>query len=106
MVKPKSSHWQVPALLCSALHNEGIAEVWQTICDFAITARQHKEFDSKRRLQANDWMWALVQEDLKDLFIRNKNVAALLDQVQAGVSQGITSPGAAARRLLEAFKRH
>ncbi|HEY5674075.1 MAG TPA: methylmalonyl Co-A mutase-associated GTPase MeaB [Malonomonas sp.] len=105
MVKPKSSYWQVPALLCSALHNQGIAEVWQTICDFTAAAKQHNEFDNKRRLQASDWMWTLVQEDLKDLFIRNKNVAALLDQVQAGVSQGITSPGAAARRLIETFKR-
>lgn len=106
MVKPKSPHWQVPVLLCSALHNEGITEVWQTICDFSATAKQHKEFDNKRRLQANDWMWTLVQEDLKDLFIHNKNVAALLDQVQTGVSQGVTSPGVAARRLLDAFKKH
>lgn len=105
IVKPKSSHWQVPALLCSALHNEGIAEVWQTICDFTTSAKRHNEFDSKRRLQACDWMWTLVQEDLKELFIRNKNVAALLDQVQTGVSQGLTSPGAAARRLIEAFQR-
>ncbi len=106
MVKPKSSHWQVPTLLCSALHNEGIGEVWQMICAFSTTMKKHDEFERKRRLQASDWMWALVQEDLKDLFIRNKNVAAMLEQVQLGVSEGVTSPSAAARRLLEAFKRH
>jgi LAO/AO transport system kinase len=106
MVKPKSSHWQVPTLLCSALHNEGIGEVWQMISNFTITMKRHLEFERKRRLQASDWMWTLVQEDLKDLFVRNKNVAAMLEQVQLGVSEGVTSPSAAARRLLDAFKRH
>lgn len=105
MVRPKSSRWQVPALLCSALHNQGIDAVWQTIGDFSVTMKEHDEFDNKRRLQACDWMWTLVQDDLKELFIRDKHVAALLDQIQTGVSKGSTSPGAAARRLIEAFKR-
>ncbi|NOQ50946.1 MAG: methylmalonyl Co-A mutase-associated GTPase MeaB [Desulfuromonadaceae bacterium] len=106
LLKPKSTNWHVPAMLCSALHNQGIVEIWQTILDFATTMKQSGEFENKRRLQATDWMWSLVMDDLKDLFMRDKHVAGLIDQVQTGVSQGITSPGAAARRLLEAFKRH
>jgi LAO/AO transport system kinase len=105
LLRPKSKNWQVPALLCSALHNEGIREIWQTIERFAATMRHSGEFAEKRRLQANDWMWTLVTNELKDLFLRDKNVAALLPQVQAGVGQGITTPSAAARRLLEAFIR-
>ena len=106
LLTPKSYHWQVPALLCSALHNQGIDEVWQMILDFVTTMKQHGEFVEKRRLQATDWMWTLVMDDLKELFMHDKNVASLMDQVQTGVSQGTTTPGAAARRLLEAFKRH
>ena len=106
LLKPKSYHWQVPALLCSALHNQGIDEVWQMILDFVTVMKKQGEFENKRQLQATDWMWALVMDDLKDLFLRDKNVASLIDQVQTGVSQGITSPSVAARRLLEAFRRH
>ena len=106
LLKPKSNHWQVPALLCSALHNQGIDEVWQMILDFVATMKQQGEFEEKRRLQATDWMWALVMDDLKELFLHDKNVAAMIEQVQTGVSQGTTTPGAAARRLLEAFRRH
>lgn len=106
LLKPKSYNWQVPALLCSALHNQGIDEVWQMILDFVTKMKQHAEFEDKRRLQATDWMWTLVIDDLKDLFLRDKNVAAMIDQVQTGVSQGTTSPSVAARRLLEAFRRH
>ena len=96
----------VPAMLCSALHNEGIEELWQAVQGFKVKMQASGEFDEKRKLQANDWMWSLVQEELKDLFMRDKHVAGLIEQVQTGVSEGITTPSAAARRLLEAFKRH
>jgi LAO/AO transport system kinase len=105
LFKPKSPNWIVPAMLCSALHNQGIAELWQTVVKFKETMQQSGELAKKRQLQANDWMWTLVMDDLKELFMRDKHVAAMLDQVQAGVSQGITTPGAAARRLLETFRR-
>jgi len=106
LLKPKSLNWQVPVLLCSALHQQGIEEIWQIVLNFIATMKQHGEFEDKRRLQATDWMWTLVMEDLKDLFLRDKNVAAMIDQVQTGVSQGNTSPSVAARRLLGAFRRH
>jgi len=106
LLKPKSPNWRVPARLCSALHNQGIEEIWQTILEFAETMQQTGEFEAKRRLQASDWMWSLVMDELKDLFLRNRNVAALIDQVQIGVRQGTSSPGAAAKRLIEAFRQN
>lgn len=106
LLKPKSDNWMVPALLCSALYQEGISEVWAMIEAYEGAMKGSGEFLEKRRLQNNDWMWTLLMDDLKDLFMRDKNVAALLDQVQQGVSEGVTTPGAAARRLLAAFRRH
>jgi LAO/AO transport system kinase len=105
MLKPKSPNWQVPALLCSALHNEGIAEVWNTIEAFRAGMQQSGEFEDKRRVQASDWMWTLLLEDLKEMLLRDRNVGDLLEQEQAAVTNGTTTPSAAARRLLEAFKR-
>ena len=106
LLKPKSANWQVPALLCSALHHQGIDQAWQTITTFRAKMQASGEFDSKRKLQATDWMWTLVMNDLKDLFLRDKNVEALLDNVQDAVARELTTPSAAARRLLEVFKRH
>ena len=106
LLKPKSSHWQVPAMLCSALYNQGVDDIWKMILAFVDAMKQRGEFEDKRRLQATDWMWAMVMDDLKDLFMRDKNVASLISLVQAGVQKGTTAPSAAARRLLEAFKRH
>ena len=106
MLKPKSLNWQVPALLCSALHNEGIAEAWAAIVDFRDRMQQSGELEKKRRSQASDWMWTLLIDDIKEMFLRDRNVEALLGQVQDSVANGTTTPSAAARRLLEAFKRN
>ncbi len=106
MLKPKSLNWQVPALLCSALHNEGVDEVWSTIEDFGARMRETGELQEKRNLQASDWMWTLLLDDLKEMFLRDRNVESLVEQVQEAVATGVTTPSAAARRLLEAFKRH
>ena len=105
LFKPKSQNWIVPALTCSALHNQGITEFWQTVIEFATTMKQSGEFEAKRKLQANDWMWSLVMEELKELFMRDKHVAAMIGQIQSGVASGVTTPGAAAKRLLECFRR-
>jgi LAO/AO transport system kinase len=106
MLKPKSLNWQVPALLCSALHNEGVDEVWSTIEEFGTRMRENGELQDKRNLQANDWMWTLLLDDLKEMFLRDRNVESLVEQVQEAVATGLTTPSAAARRLLEAFKRN
>lgn len=105
MLKPKSPNWQVPALLCSALRGEGIADAWAAIEDFRARMQQSGELEQKRRLQASDWMWTLLLDDIKEMFLRDRNVEALLGQVQDAVANGTTTPSAAARRLLEAFKR-
>jgi LAO/AO transport system kinase len=105
MLKPKSANWQVPVLLCSALHEEGIDAVRETVESFRTTMQESGEFDEKRRLQAVDWMWTLLMDDLKGLLHRHPRVEALLPQVQQAVADGTTTPGAAARRLLETFKR-
>jgi LAO/AO transport system kinase len=105
MLAPKSPHWQVPVLLCSALQREGVTEVWATIEAFRAAMQQSGEFVQKRALQNSDWMWTLLMDDLKVTFLRHPKVEALLPQLQESVATGVTTPGAAARRLLEVFRR-
>jgi LAO/AO transport system kinase len=105
MLSPKSPHWQVPVLLCSALQREGIDAVWTTIEAFRQAMQASGEFQEKRALQNSDWMWTLLMDDLKETFLRHPRVEALLPQLQDSVAAGITTPGAATRRLMEVFRR-
>lgn len=106
ILRPKSKNWTVPVMLCSALYNEGVAEIWDTVQDYKEKLTASGEFTDKRQRQSVDWLWTLVMDDLKDMFVHNKNVQAKLPQIQEAVVKGIMPPGVASKRLLELFKRH
>lgn len=105
ILRPKSGNWQVPVLTVSALQHQGVAEVWQMLVAFRTAMQQSGEFDETRRCQSVDWMWSLLMDDLKTLFLSHKEVKGIFPQLQEAVSQGITTPSAASRRLLDIFRR-
>lgn len=106
ILRPKSRNWTVPVRLCSALYNQGIADIWETVEQFAGIMKESGEFGEKRSRQALDWFWTMLMDDLKDMFMNNRHVEAMLPQVQEAVEKGIMHPSAASKRLLELFKRH
>lgn len=106
ILRPRSRNWTVPVLTTSALRNEGMEDVRLMLEHFRQTMKDSGEFDLKRRSQSVDWMWSLVMDNLKDLFLNNKNVKGIFPQVQEAVSKGITTPSAASKRLLDAFRKY
>ncbi len=105
ILRPKSQNWSVPVLTTSALKQLGIEAVWQMLVQFRQAMQQSGEFGETRKRQSVDWMWSLVMEDLKELFMQHKNVKGVFQQVEEAVSGGITTPSAASRRLLDLFRR-
>ncbi len=105
ILRPKSQNWSVPVLTTSALKQLGIEAVWQMLVQFRQAMQQSGEFEEARKRQSVDWMWSLVMEDLKELFMQHKNVKGVFQQVEEAVAGGITTPSAASRRLLDLFRR-
>lgn len=79
--------------------------MWDMLDSFRTAMQQSGEFEEARKHQAVDWMWALLMDDLKGLFLNHKEVKGIFPQVQEAVAQGITTPSAASRRLLDVFRR-
>lgn len=105
ILRPKSKNWRVPVLTTSALKQVGIEDVWQMLEQFQHGMQQSGEFTETRKRQSVDWMWALVMDDLKELFMHHKNVKGVFQQVEEAVATGMTTPSAASRRLLDLFRR-
>ena len=101
LLTPSSKIWSPPVLTCSAVTLNGIEDIWQTILDHKKKLEASGELGEKRRRQALDWLWALVEEGLRERFYRNPDVEKSLPGIVKAVEKGDTAPTAAAHRLLD-----
>jgi len=100
LLTPSSKNWSPPVLTCSALTMDGIEEIWKTILHYRKKLEKSGELAEKRRKQTLDWMWALVEEGLRDRFYRDPHLEKSLPQIVKAVAEGKTSPTVAAHKLL------
>jgi len=103
LINPSSFNWMPPVMTCSALTLEGINEIWDIVLNHRENKKGNGEFDEKRKKQAVDWMWSLVEEGLKDQFYKIPDVRKMLPKLTKEVERGKTAPTAAAYELLSSF---
>ena len=95
-----SPTWVPPVLVCSAVEKTGIPEIWQTVLDHRNKLANTGELEQKRRKQALDWLWSLIEEGLKNRFKQNPDVKNRLPQLTLDVEKGVIAPTIAAEELL------
>jgi len=100
LLSPASLSWSPPVLTCSAKENLGIDAVWQTVLAHRQAFKASGEFAQKRQQQALDWMWALIEDGLKDRFYKNPDILKALPDLKRAVVDGVVAPAAAADELL------
>ena len=103
IVAPVTADWQPPVLTCSALHNQGLDDVWANIHAFTIRARASGALEDRRRQQMVRWMWDQIEDRLLADFRSSGDVAKLAPELEAEIISGGTTPTLAAERLLEEF---
>jgi LAO/AO transport system kinase len=100
LLRPASAHWAVPVLTLSALRKDGVAEFWAEVCRYRDVMSASGELAAKRRHQALAWMWELIDQGLRQRFRGHPRVQDALPQLADAVEAGLTTPSAAADRLL------
>jgi LAO/AO transport system kinase len=96
--------WMPRVLTCSALHGQGIAEIWQMVLEHRRQMEFHGHIARRRSRQALEWMNELIAGGLEEAFRRDHAVAARLPSLQAAVDRGQITPLAASRELLALFE--
>lgn len=104
LLRHPSQRWNPPVLAVSALGNQGIEAFWREIIRYRDTLREAGEFEDKRRRQALDWMWSIIDAALRAQFRHHPLVKSHLPGITRAVTQGTLNPAAAAHRLLEHMK--
>jgi LAO/AO transport system kinase len=102
LLRPKHPGWEVPVLPVSALHGDGVDDVWAVVERLTAHLRESGALERLRAGQAVAWMTDEIRETLLDSFRRDAHVASRWGTVEAAVRAGRLSPASAARELLDA----
>jgi len=104
LLPTKSSGWAPKIVLCSAIENTGITELWKVVEAYTTATRQNDWLTQNRKQQAQYWLHEAIQQGLQSLFSQNTAVREVLAKMEQAVTQGTISPFIAAEKVLQAFK--
>jgi LAO/AO transport system kinase len=100
LLAPTSPNWHPPVLTCSAVTMDGVDLIWETVQEHRQALENSGELAANRRQQALAWLRDLVDEGLRERFMRHPAIKQHLPRYQREVVDGQTSPTAAAEALL------
>lgn len=101
----KEKDWKVPVLLGSALHNEGLNDVYQKIDDFISLKKNTKRFGEVRTQQSEKRFEYWVQEYILSMIKKDNSVEEAYIQHKKNASDLISNPSTEAKLFVEKFLR-
>jgi LAO/AO transport system kinase len=78
--------------------------VWDAVEQRHARLRASGTLAERRRWQNLRWLWALVEDQLRQAVHTHPEVAKVRHELERAVLAGTTPAAAAARRILEAFR--
>ena len=100
ILNPKSANWKPRSLSCSAFTGDGLAAIWETICDYKKLLKDAGEWEEKRKSQQVEWMWAIIRERILSKIETNEKVQSLVTQIELQVTESKLTPALAALEIL------
>ena len=99
---PSSMNWTPPVLTssCVGKNPTGLNKIWKIICEYRHKMIESGQLEPNRKKQNVDWMWALIEDGIKDRFFKNSSIQKVLPEVIQEVEKGSINPLTAANKLL------
>ncbi|UZT96155.1 methylmalonyl Co-A mutase-associated GTPase MeaB [Chryseobacterium fluminis] len=102
-IPPKEKDWKVPVVLGSALHNEGLQDVYEKIDDFITLKKKTDRFNDVRTRQSEKRFECWVQEYILSMMKRDNSVEEAYIQHKKNASALISNPSTEAKLFVEKF---
>ncbi|HEY0045653.1 MAG TPA: methylmalonyl Co-A mutase-associated GTPase MeaB [Flavobacterium sp.] len=99
----KNSGWMPTVATCSAITQDGIADVWKVINEFLAVVNSNGHFNQRRIDQNLYWLTETINDELKSRFYSSNVVNEQLSDIQQQVRLGELSPFLAAQLLLKNY---
>ncbi|MER6914432.1 methylmalonyl Co-A mutase-associated GTPase MeaB [Streptomyces sp. NPDC000594] len=103
LMHPVDAAWNPPVLSCSAREGGGLTEVWERVEAHRALLDATGRLAAKRREQQIDWVWSMVQDELRDRLRAHPGVRALAPGLERRVREGELTATLAAEHILAAF---
>ncbi|MCA2014366.1 methylmalonyl Co-A mutase-associated GTPase MeaB [Cereibacter sphaeroides] len=100
--RPQDAPGFPKAITASALHEQGLSEVWEQIRSLASWRKENGHWDGRREEQARHWFTEEVKQALL-AGLETPAARALMARTAEEVASGQVAPGAAARALVAAL---
>jgi LAO/AO transport system kinase len=97
---PTRSGWVPRVVTCSALHSQGISDIWDIVLEHYALTQANGFFEQHRREQDRRWMHELIEHGLRERFLADAGVREKLAEMERAVSDGRMTSFRAARELL------
>ncbi|MCH4886555.1 methylmalonyl Co-A mutase-associated GTPase MeaB [Acidaminobacter sp. JC074] len=104
-LRPATDGWQSRVLICSALYNEGVSDIWDMIQEFLVITKENGVFESRRQAQTLEWVFNTVIHQLTSRFYNHDGVKRMIPKLKTSLANGQVSPTRAAMELLEVFDK-
>lgn len=104
-ILPATEKWSSKSILCSAINQEGIVEIWDTIQEFETFSRKSGILQKRRNRQLLKWVYSLIEEKILNDFYQNENIKKLKPEIEQSVLEGTMTPTLAVNKLLSLINK-
>jgi LAO/AO transport system kinase len=104
-LQPATKGWETPAMTCSALHDEGINEIWDSISDFEKKTKESGIFSERRKSQTKEWLRSMISDRILSNFYHHPQVKNSFKDIEAEVISGNKTASQAVEDLMDLYKR-
>ncbi|WP_250886460.1 methylmalonyl Co-A mutase-associated GTPase MeaB [Bacillus sp. SM2101] len=102
-LRPATEGWETKAYTCSALFGKGIDNVWKIINEFVDQTKAAGTFESRRKAQMKEWIYATIKDQLETRFFTHPQIKGRLPQVESNVISGNVPVTLAVQQLLALY---
>ena len=95
--------WETKAVTASAIQEKGIEEIWDTVTAFLDITMKSGVFEKRRQLQQKEWLYEMIQEQLKHHFFQHHSIKGTMPVLEQEVISGKRPVSGSVKELIAAF---
>ncbi|MBT8038143.1 MAG: methylmalonyl Co-A mutase-associated GTPase MeaB [Verrucomicrobiae bacterium] len=102
-LQPATPGWKTCAVTCSAFERPTLESLWEIIEEFSAVTQDSGAFADRRKRQSIEWMHAMIEEELRNRFLRSERIQALLPEIEAQVASNTLPVTTAVNQIMHAL---